>query len=106
MPDPIDDLCKQYKFSQMIQKKKNEIAEIMKLLLRAYEHFFGKNSSLPVDLIKNFFRDLIEISPETIYIRSELPKETADRVINRVVEEVYEVAKDCLVERKDITYVS
>ena len=106
MPDPVDDLCKKYKFIEMIEKRKIEVAEAMRLLLRAYELFYGKNTSLPVDIIKNFFRDIIEISPEAFYLRSEVPKEIADKVINRVVEKVYEVARECLIERKEVTYVS
>jgi len=105
LPDPVNQLCSKYKFSEMIRNKKKDFADIMKLLLRAYELFYGSDTSIPVDLVKEFFRNLVEISPESFYMRSEIPKEIADRVINRVVEEIYETAKEYLVQSKDANYV-
>jgi len=106
MPDTIDELCKRYKLTVMMENKKDEIAEVLRLLLRAYEVFYGKDSSLPVDIAKDFIRNMVELSPEALHLRCDLPKDIADRLVSRVVEKFYEIARRSLVGRNEVTYVS
>jgi len=105
MTDSIADACKKYKFSEMIANRKTELAEIMRLLLRTYEILYGRGAC-PPELIKRFFKDLIVLSPQNFHMRFEIPKEIADMVIDRVVEEAYEAAKECIIEKKEAKYIS
>ena len=106
MPDLIAETIKKYQFSKLVEGKKKEIGEAMRSIIHAYELFCGESESLPCEIIKNFFKGLIEVSPNAFNLRSEESKDNADKVIDRVVEQMYDVAKTLLVETKEAVYIA
>jgi hypothetical protein len=106
MPDKIDDLIKTYQFDILIKEKKANFPQIFKITMKAYELFYGEADAVPSDIIKAFIREMLEISPNNIHLRSVESKEVADRVIDRVAERIYDIGSGCLVDTKEVKYVT
>lgn len=106
MPDKIDDLIKTYKFDIFIKQKKEHFPQIFKIIMKAYELFYGEAEAVPSEIIKAFIKEMLEISPNNIYLRSVKSKEVADRVIARVVERIYDIGSGCLFDAKDVKYIT
>ena len=107
MPDPIDRLCKEYGFNEMLKDKKNPIVEMVRQIFRAYEIFYGEPASPPTEIIKKTIRIIIQVCPESMHMRLKISnKDVCDQVLDRVVERMYKIAEKELIKGKDIKYIS
>jgi len=106
MSDPIEKLCGRYRFNEMMKNKKESIVSMVRLIYRAYEVFYGAPSSPPIDIIKKIIMIFIEISPEYVWLRLNVPADVAEQVLNRVIEKVYKIAEAELIKRKELDYIS
>lgn len=106
MPDAIDKLCDDYKFSKMLKEKKDSIVSMVRLAFRTYEVFYGEGASPPGNIIRKIIRIIIEVSPEAIHLGLSTRDDIYDKVVERVVEKIYKIAENELLRRKEINYVA
>jgi len=106
LTDMIDTLCEKYGFYKKIKEDKDYITKMILHMYRAYEYYYGPPSSPPIDLIKEWIKLLIQLSPEAVNLRMETEKEIWDRCINRVVEKIYKTAEKELVKTEEMAYIA
>jgi len=79
---------------------------MVRSIFAAYEQFYGKPSSPPIDIIKRVIRTIIEISPEALNLLLDKDADICGKVLDRVVERIYKTAENELLKQKEIEYIS
>ena len=100
--DFLETLCERHGFNRAIKNNEREIKEMIAHLFEAYQAYYGKYSSPPIDVIKKSIKLIIEVSPEVTRMKV-MDINNVEAVINRVVEKIYFKAEKSMEEMGYIT---